>query len=326
MIFVSDPPKVRKYPADGRLLVRKGETVTLTCEGEGSPRPTITWSKVGKRMPDGSETVEGDSISFKSVNHHHSGTYECRANNGYGVEAVESIEVDVEYAPEVEVEEVFIHAAAGNKVELVCLVHAEPSPTVQWYKSGGKIELTDDSTSSMKRHGRRHILTFTNLREEDFGNYTCRAHNSIGQSQKVLEISGLAAFPDFGSRPAGSEPESFLLEWTAKSHTPISSFALKYRERGDSDWKHVTVSPSSSEQSGLVWAGKHNLGGLKAATRYEARVASNNDQGWSRPSRIFHFATFGVEPISDASRGRASGQLAPLFGLVLASMLLAKWF
>ena len=50
----------------------------------------------------------------------------------------EKIEVNVEFQPEVEVEEVFIHATQGNAIELVCVVHAHPKPVVkvrltQWH-------------------------------------------------------------------------------------------------------------------------------------------------------------------------------------------------
>lgn len=243
-------------------------------------------------MPDGRMTLEGNRLTFENVNRKHSGTYECRANNGYGTDATERIVVDVEYVPEVEVEEVFIHAEAGNRVELVCRVHAQPSATVHWFKSGGApMELTND-TAKFTKVNHRHILTFTKLREEDFGNYTCRARNKMGETAKVLEISGLAAFPHFESEQGGKEPNNYLLQWTVKSHTPVSEFALRVRENGETEWKRFEVHPSS--ENDVIWAGKHALNGLKAATRYEARVSSSNDQGWSRPSKTFHFSTLGI--------------------------------
>ena len=52
---------------------------------------------------------------------------------------------------------------------------------------------------------------------------------------------------------------------------------------------------------GIIYAGKHNIAGLNAATRYEARVAAKNNHGWSRPSPTFHFATFGAGNFSQCS-------------------------
>ena len=39
---------------------------------------------------------------------------------------------------------------------------------------------------------------------------------------------------------------------------------------------------------------KINFLGLKAATRYEATVAAQNDEDWSRHSPVYHFSTFGA--------------------------------
>ena len=33
---------------------------------------------------------------------------------------------------------------------------------------------------------------------------------------------------------------------------------------------------------------------LKGATRYEATVAAQNEEDWSRHSPVYHFATFGA--------------------------------
>ena len=38
----------------------------------------------GKKLPDGREEIKGETITFVDVNRHHSGRYECIADNGYG--------------------------------------------------------------------------------------------------------------------------------------------------------------------------------------------------------------------------------------------------
>ena len=102
-------------------------------------------------MPDGREEIKGETITFVDVSRHHSGRYECIADNGYGKvstpfilhdvhschilmfwylnnylitinylilftpkPAKQVISLDVEYAPEVEATEIFVHAATGN--------------------------------------------------------------------------------------------------------------------------------------------------------------------------------------------------------------------
>ncbi len=97
------------------------------------------------------------------------------------------ITLDVEYKPEVVVSEMYIHAAEGNKVELVCNVHSHPPATVHWFKNDD-MQLTNES-ASLRHLGHRFVLTFDALRSDDFGNYTCRARNKIGENARVLEIS-----------------------------------------------------------------------------------------------------------------------------------------
>ena len=45
MMFSSVPPRVESTPSDGRLVVRKGTTITLECRGTGNPTPNITWTR-----------------------------------------------------------------------------------------------------------------------------------------------------------------------------------------------------------------------------------------------------------------------------------------
>ena len=68
----------------------------------------------GKHLPDGSDRMSGNEIFFESVNRRHSGTYQCKADNGYGQGVTDKITLEVEYSPEVEVQEV-----SGSNLDIV---------------------------------------------------------------------------------------------------------------------------------------------------------------------------------------------------------------
>ena len=87
------------------------------------------------------------------------------------------------------------------------------------------------------------------------------------------------------------EANTFLLEWTSESHTPINEFELNWRKE-DGEWEIFTV-PAHRDNS-IIWNGKWSFPDLEPATRYEARVLAKNTEGWSRPSPAYHFATFGA--------------------------------
>jgi len=291
-VLVRAPPEISKTPRNGLIVAKKGDTVSMKCIASGDPMPTVTWTRVGKKLPDGSMKMRADELNFLNVNHRHSGVYVCTADNGFGEPVKEKIEVNVEFQPEVEVEEVFIHATQGNAIELVCVVHAHPKPVVKWFKNS--MELTDE-TATLSKHGHRHTLRIPFVTEEDLGNYTCRAENKIGFFSRELEVSGKAGFADFKSNPRGGEPNSYLLEWQSESRTRITEFELRYKSRDEHSWTEMKIAPIAT--SNFIYAGKHPLSGLRPAMQYEATVAAKNQEGWSRHSKVFHFATFGAEPL-----------------------------
>lgn len=295
-VEIRQPPEISKTPKSGHVLAKKGDTVSMKCIGKGDPLPEVSWTRVGKRMPDGSNVMKGDELNFINVNHRHSGIYTCTADNGFGEPVKEKIEVSVEFEPEVEVEEVFIHATQGNAIELVCVVNANPKPIVKWFKN--TMELTDEN-ARLNNHGHRHTLMIPSVTEEDLGNYTCRAENKHGLTSRELEVSGKAGFADFTSSARGGEPASYLLEWQSESRTRITSFELRHRARGEHSWKTAHIEPIPT--TNFIYAGKQQITGLAEATQYEATVAAKNQEGWSRHSKVFHFATFGAEPLRDVN-------------------------
>ena len=104
--------------------------------------------------------------------------------------------------------------------------------------------------------------------------------------------SGAAGPAEYKCDPAGQEPDSYLLEWTVVSYTPITAFRIETREAGTTAWKESTSVPI--EDGPYHYAGKLFLKQLSYATRYEAKVQARNDEGWSKTREIFNFATQGA--------------------------------
>lgn len=170
-------------------------------------------------------------------------------------------------------------------------------------------------------YGHKHTLTIPSVNHADYGNYTCRAKNVHGESAKNLEVSGLAGFANFKSAPRGNEPNSFLLEWTSESHTPIEEFELTWRQE-DGQWEGFTVEAHKVNE--ISWAGKHAFTGLSTATRFEVKVSAKNEEGWSRLSPSFHFATFGAEPLTDTGSATQISRSLNLIVTTALVILIAK--
>ena len=139
-------------------------------------------------MPDGSSEIESEMVIFSDVSRKHAGTYECSASNGHGKEASKQVEVIVEYSPEMEVGEVFVHTKTGDKAEIVCRVHAFPSPTVVWEFNGNV--LSSSERAKIDKSGSRHTLTIASVQPSDFGRYSCQASNTLGSDERIIEMTG----------------------------------------------------------------------------------------------------------------------------------------
>ena len=108
-------------------------------------------------------------------------------------------------------------------------------------------------------------------------------------------------------------------------------FKIRWREHGETSWRSESIHPINGRYS-YEWMGKHALKGifynpcilsvhftimisnrikmsiyilirilildLKPASRYEATIAAQNAEDWSRHSRIYHFSTFGAGMIN----------------------------
>lgn len=76
-------------------MVKKGTTVSLSCDSVGNPQPVLSWSKSHDQMPRSEVSNGGSTLTLHEVTRHHAGIYKCSATNGVGKDAVEEIHLQV---------------------------------------------------------------------------------------------------------------------------------------------------------------------------------------------------------------------------------------
>jgi len=283
----------------------------------GSPKPTIIWSRIGNKMPDGSQKTKSDSLHFSDVTREHVGTYKCTASNENGQGVSKLIEVVINHAPKIEVSDSLVLAKSGNSAKLVCSITAYPSPKVVWYKGDKRIRPSDRVT--MESLASLHSLTVQDIQTADFGNYMCKASNSLGSEETVMELSGFAKQAEFTSSASGSSENTFLIEWSSKSMSIIEEFILEVATSPSGNWAEYSIKPSAVE--GYEYAGKHFLSDLQPATPYKARVKSRNSEGWGSHSNIWNFTTKGAVP-SPASVTASAALASPTIVVLLINATL----
>ena len=149
-----------------------------------------------------------------------------------------------------------VEGGAGHRADLACVVHAEPTAEVVWYKNSMRLDLNRGYIS--RQEGRKHHLTIPSVGEEDFANYTCEATNSLGKSRAAIQLRGNPRPPVYNSKvsqcwsEAGEDSRSVLQVEFVSSHCYRVSWAtLSYQEilQYRVQWRKAGVSRDTTSQS-----------------------------------------------------------------------------
>ncbi|GIY25107.1 hemicentin-1 [Caerostris extrusa] len=190
-LLLLEPPKFLKNH-DKIMSVLENSTLKLDCSAEGFPEPIFIWRKQGQIISVLKPGLEFENLkSILKINHAQeldTGTYSCIAMNKVGSSS-RDFEVSVLVPPHIqgnvfEEKEVMLH----ESIDLNCIVNGYPFPEIKWYK--------DDSEILLQRFEivvSEDLQTITLLKPEktDGGNYSCKAINIVGESNKVVQLNVL---------------------------------------------------------------------------------------------------------------------------------------
>lgn len=289
------PPSVRAIPTSGQLQARKGGPITLECKGSGNPVPSIYWTKKNGAGKSSARIGDGPILTLEKLERQQAGVYQCTADNGVGDPVTVDMRLDVLYPPDIQVEKSWIHSGEGYEAKLVCTVYADPVATVSWYQNSFPIQTTDRRIMSSR--GNRHTLTVRHIQQEDFGNYSCVADNSLGRSRKYMELSGRPGPAEFYSPKWGRSSDSYNLTWKIDSYPPLEEVRLLYRRVMMNDtfqqpgrWHDFILTPEHRPASEpLTHIMSYTIKNLYPGAYYEAIVQAKNRYGWNEVSDIFQF-------------------------------------
>jgi len=222
------PASVQPLPHSGQYTVREGSTMTLECEANGNPKPVITWKKEGSLLPNGHKFMEGPAVQIETVHRDDDGVYVCMADNKVGSQAVATISLTVLHAPHITLHKNLHTGRNRVKLELVCLVQAEPRPQVSWYKDTMLLDPTHHR--QMISTNNRHTLTLHNLQITDFGNYSCVAANSMGRDRSSLIVSGKPEQIQVTSPREALRSSQYKLTWQTVSLIRIDEYRIMFRQ------------------------------------------------------------------------------------------------
>ena len=177
------PPQIIKPPVDSVLLV--GQSVILTAEIVGSPKPQVTWLFKGQPLKSTATKHQIDAkkdgiytLTILKGEAADEGQYTVVAENP--VDKVQAnAKVSVCTKPKVDK---FADVAVniGESARLQCQYSGQPVPTIVWYKDGKAIPSGDQRFVITQETPTLSVLTITATTMEDKSVYSVKLTNIAG--------------------------------------------------------------------------------------------------------------------------------------------------
>nr|XP_046151020.1 fibroblast growth factor receptor-like 1 isoform X1 [Oncorhynchus gorbuscha] len=218
IILLSDcargPPRVAEKIAH-RQTVRIGRTMKLQCPVEGDPPPLIMWTKDGRNIHSGwmRFRVLQQALRIKDVEGEDSGTFICKATNGFGSVNINYTLIviddtstgrdgagtagDAEYSTDqlgkfvrprftqpAKMRKRVIARPVGSSVRLKCMASGNPRPDIVWVKDSKPLTPGEVGESRKKKW----TLSLKNLTPENSGKYTCHVSNRAGEINATYKV------------------------------------------------------------------------------------------------------------------------------------------
>ncbi|KAM4861104.1 hemicentin-1 [Thomomys bottae] len=174
------------------IIVTRGKSISLQCEVQGAPQPTVNWMKDGRPLTKGRglEIVDGGrSLQLKNTHISDTGRYVCVAVNVAGM-ADRKFDLSVHAPPTIIGDHGVpenVSVVEKNSVSLTCEASGIPLPSITWLKDGWPVSLGN----SVRILSGGRMLRLMQARVEDTGQYTCVVRNAAGEERKIFGLSVL---------------------------------------------------------------------------------------------------------------------------------------
>ncbi|KAM9658353.1 opioid-binding protein/cell adhesion molecule isoform 1-T1 [Trichechus inunguis] len=225
-LIVQVPPQIMNISSD--ITVNEGSSVTLLCLAVGRPEPTVTWRHLSVKEGQGFVS-EDEYLEISDIKREQSGEYECSALNDVAAPDVRKVKITVNYPPYISKAK-NTGVSVGQKGILSCEASAVPMAEFQWFKEDTRLATGLDGVR-IENKGHISTLTFFNVSEKDYGNYTCVAMNKLGNinaSISLYEISPSSAVAGPGAVIDGVNSASRALACLWLAGTLFAHFFIKF--------------------------------------------------------------------------------------------------
>ncbi|KAG8187812.1 hypothetical protein JTE90_001187 [Oedothorax gibbosus] len=179
---VNVPPEWLTIPSDKEAL--SDDTVIMTCEATGKPKPITTWVKYndmdGKYYPIVSDSaalqnriffLKNGSLKITELNKGDEGIYQCVVSNDIGESLTKSATLRVIENWKIQPFNFPPKLTVGTRATGVCSTTTGKGLQFQWMKNGQKIDKSPNV--QIRSYTDSSMILIDPLTEADSGNYTC---------------------------------------------------------------------------------------------------------------------------------------------------------
>jgi len=158
-----------------------GELRNVFCNVQANPPASIRWFDTFNPKIVFSEQSE---LLIQNINKDFNNKiYECIAENEVGRSNVASFKLNVLYEPSIISESANQRIKLGNRMQLECLIDANPPASINWFQSS---LLTGETKKIQTESNDQSILLIKNITYQNEGNYYCEGSNTINGYTKVV--------------------------------------------------------------------------------------------------------------------------------------------
>uniref|UniRef100_A0A8C0BA70 Immunoglobulin superfamily member 10 n=1 Tax=Buteo japonicus TaxID=224669 RepID=A0A8C0BA70_9AVES len=196
ILEVGQKPNILTHPT-GPVKGISGESLSLHCLSDGSPKPNTAWTLPGGYVLDRPQInwkyilLENGTLVIREATIHDRGNYVCKAHNNAGDSSITVPVVIVAYPPRITNRPPqTIHTMPGAALQLHCVALGIPKPEITW-------ELPDHSVLPTGHQSRAPgsellhppgTLVIQNPQPSDSGAYKCTAKNHLGSDFTVTYV------------------------------------------------------------------------------------------------------------------------------------------
>ncbi|CAL1286167.1 unnamed protein product [Larinioides sclopetarius] len=306
----------------------KERDYSITCRARGKPKPKVRWLQNGQPISEDSglfhistsEVVEDNNafvvqstLAFAGPSRRENGLtagdrgrYTCEFDNGVGEAARSEMMLRIEHSPVVRHTYNRVAFDVGETAVIQCKMQAYPAPQFEWSSRGRVLDEYGNYGTNITDLGEdiyAGVLSIRDMKEEDYGEYTCRASNQVGDDKKTIIRLVRKGPPE---RPTHLE----LIEVSSDKVT------LRWQEGFNGGFANteflVTYLNTETGRSMNESCRSQNLcqiTGLSANTEYHFKVIAVNPRGYSPYSEDLSVTTKDMPRPTEAQFDRDTGYL-----------------